>query len=94
MEDGDYSEVALEDLAQAQEDFEALGGYEQEQLVDTVLKGLGFTPEDSDRPCSDFSGGWQMRIALARLLLSKPSLLLLDEPSHHLDSAAKDWLGR
>jgi len=94
VEDGDYSEEALDDLAQAQEDFEALGGYEQEQLVDTVLKGLGFTPEDSDRPCSDFSGGWQMRIALARLLLSRPSLLLLDEPSNHLDSAAKDWLGR
>ena len=94
VEDGDYSEGALDDLAQAQEDFEALGGYEQEQLVDTVLKGLGFTPEDSDRPCSDFSGGWQMRIALARLLLSRPSLLLLDEPSNHLDSAAKDWLGR
>jgi len=94
VEEGDYSEQALEDLAQAQEDFQALGGYEQEQLVDTVLQGLGFAPEDSDRPCSDFSGGWQMRIALARLLLSRPSLLLLDEPSNHLDSAARDWLGR
>jgi len=58
------------------------------------LKGLGFEPEDSDRLCSDFSGGWQMRIALARLLLSKPSLLLLDEPSNHLDSSARDWLGK
>ena len=94
VEDGDYSEKALEDLAAAQEEFEMLGGYEQEQLVETVLKGLGFEPEDSNRPCSDFSGGWQMRIALARLLLSKPSLLLLDEPSNHLDSAAKDWLGK
>lgn len=94
VEDGDYSEEALNDLAAAQEHFEAIGGYEQEQLVDTVLKGLGFEPEDSDRLCSDFSGGWQMRIALARLLLSKPSLLLLDEPSNHLDSSAKDWLGK
>mmetsp|Transcript_9761 Transcript_9761/g.24312 ORF Transcript_9761/g.24312 Transcript_9761/m.24312 type:complete len:635 (-) Transcript_9761:174-2078(-) len=94
VEDGDYSEEALNDLAEAQEHFEAIGGYEQEQLVDTVLKGLGFEPEDSDRLCSDFSGGWQMRIALARLLLSKPSLLLLDEPSNHLDSSAKDWLGK
>jgi len=94
VEDGDYSEKALEDLAEAQEGFEQLGGYEQEQLVDTVLKGLGFEPEDSDRLCSDFSGGWQMRIALARLLLSKPSLLLLDEPSNHLDSSARDWLGK
>ena len=63
-------------------------------MVDVVLKGLGFEPEDSDRLCSSFSGGWQMRIGLARLLLSKPSLLLLDEPSNHLDSAAKDWLGK
>ena len=94
VEDGDYSEAALDNLATAQENFQVLGGYEQEQMVDTVLKGLGFAPEDSDALCVDFSGGWQMRIALARLLLSKPSLLLLDEPSNHLDSAAKDWLGK
>jgi len=94
VEDGDYSEDALNDLAAAQEEFQMLGGYEQEQMVDSVLNGLGFTPEDSHRMCSDFSGGWQMRIALARLLLSKPSLLLLDEPSNHLDSAARDWLGK
>jgi ATP-binding cassette subfamily F protein 3 len=94
VEDGDYSEEALEKLANAQEKFQVLGGYEQEQMVDSVLKGLGFEPEDSDRLCSSFSGGWQMRIGLARLLLSKPSLLLLDEPSNHLDSAARDWLGK
>jgi len=94
VEDGEFSDEALDTLATAQENFENLGGYEQEQMVDSVLKGLGFTPEDSDRLCSDFSGGWQMRIALARLLLSKPSLLLLDEPSNHLDSAARDWLGK
>ena len=94
VEDGDYSEEALDALADAQENFEKLGGYEQEQMVETVLKGLGFEPEDSDRLCSSFSGGWQMRIGLARLLLSRPSLLLLDEPSNHLDSAARDWLGK
>jgi ABC-type Mn2+/Zn2+ transport system ATPase subunit len=66
VEDGDFSEKALEVLADAQEQFQVLGGYEQEQMVDSVLKGLGFEPEDSDRLCSDFSGGWQMRIALAR----------------------------
>lgn len=94
VEDGDYSEEALNELAEAEEEFQTQGGYEQEQMVDSVLKGLGFEPEDSDELCADFSGGWQMRIALARLLLSKPSLLLLDEPSNHLDSAAKDWLGK
>ena len=66
VEDGDFSEDALENLADAQEQFQAVGGYEQEQMVDSVLKGLGFEPEDSDKLCGDFSGGWQMRIALAR----------------------------
>jgi len=66
VEDGDFSDEALEEMGVAQEEFQNVGGYEQEQMVDSVLKGLGFTPEDSDRLCSDFSGGWQMRIALAR----------------------------
>jgi ATP-binding cassette subfamily F protein 3 len=80
VEDGDFSEAALEMLADAQEQFQVMGGYEQEQMVDSVLKGLGFEPEDSDRLCSDFSGGWQMRIALARyvhvhLQTTLPSLI-------------------
>jgi len=62
------------------------------KVVDSVLAGLGFSSEDSNRLCSEFSGGWQMRIALAKLLLSQPSILLLDEPSNHLDSAARNWL--
>jgi ATPase subunit of ABC transporter with duplicated ATPase domains len=94
VEAGDFSDETLNEMGDAQEEFEQVGGYEQEQMVDSVLKGLGFEPEDSDRLCSDFSGGWQMRIALARLLLSKPTLLLLDEPSNHLDSSARDWLGK
>jgi ABC-type Mn2+/Zn2+ transport system ATPase subunit len=77
IEDGDYSIEALQRLDSAMENYESQGGYTQEQVVDSVLAGLGFTAEDSNRLCSDFSGGWQMRIALAKLLLSQPSLLLL-----------------
>ena len=91
---GDTSDEMLNELEAATEAFGNAGGWTQEQDVDSVLKGLGFTPADTDRPCSDFSGGWQMRIALARLLLSKPTLLLLDEPSNHLDSSARDWLAK
>jgi len=79
IENGDYSSDALQRLDLAMERYESAGGYTQEQIVDSVLAGLGFTSEDSNRLCSDFSGGWQMRIALAKLLLSQPSLLLLGE---------------
>jgi len=92
--DGDITDSTLNKLSEATEAFTNAGGWTQEQDVDSVLKGLGFAPDDSKRLCSDFSGGWQMRIALARLLLSKPSILLLDEPSNHLDSSARDWLGK
>ena len=95
VEGGDYSEEALEALGDAQAEFEERGGYSSEETVSKVLGGLGFdTKNDLDRPCSDFSGGWQMRIALARLLLSGPELLLLDEPTNHLDSAARSWLAQ
>jgi ABC-type Mn2+/Zn2+ transport system ATPase subunit len=67
---GDNSDKILNDLSTAQERFANAGGWTQDQDVDVVLKGLGFQPSDSERLCSDFSGGWQMRIALARLLLS------------------------
>ena len=93
IEEGDISDKALAALDSANEQFSAVGGYTQEAMVETVLKGLGFKGSDMQQLCSDFSGGWQMRIALARLLLSKPSLLLLDEPSNHLDSSAREWLG-
>ena len=59
-----------------------------------VLKGLGCEEAEFERPCSSFSGGWQMRIGLARLLLSEPELLVLDEPTNHLDAAARRWLGK
>lgn len=74
------------------EHFEQLGGYAVEAEVAKVLAGLGFQSGDRDKPTSDFSGGWQMRIALAKMLVRKPGLLLLDEPTNHLDLAACEWL--
>ena len=91
---GDTSDAMLEKLDKATNDFSNAGGWNQEQTVANILTGLGFQNEDMSRLCSEFSGGWQMRIGLARLLLSKPTLLLLDEPSNHLDSSARDWLGK
>src|SRR6202789_2125611 len=66
--------------------------YTLDAQVGAVLGGLGFTKEDWDRNTEEFSGGWQMRIALAKLLLQKPSLLLLDEPTNHLDLESRNWL--
>ena len=57
-----------------------------------ILAGLGFKPSDFDQPCSEFSGGWQMRIALAELFLRHPDVLLLDEPTNHLDLESVQWL--
>lgn len=70
----------LSRLEAAQAAFESCGGYTVESRVGLVLRGLGFKTSDHDKPCDSFSGGWQMRIALARLLLSEPELLVLDEP--------------
>ena len=72
--------------------YQALDGYSKEAQVGTVLGGLAFTRSDWDRPCEEFSGGWQMRVALAKLLLLKPNVLLLDEPTNHLDLEARNWL--
>ena len=72
--------------------FLALDGYTREARVGAVLGGLAFPASDWDKPCEEFSGGWQMRIALAKLLLEKPNLLLLDEPTNHLDLEARNWL--
>ena|SRR5579862_7734066 len=72
--------------------FRAHDGYALEAQVGTVLGGLGFRKEDWQRATEEFSGGWQMRIALAKLLLQKPSLLLLDEPTNHLDLETRNWL--
>src|SRR5579863_6861768 len=73
-------------------EFRNRDGYALDAQVGTVLDGLGFRKEDWTRRTEEFSGGWQMRIALAKLLLEKPNLLLLDEPTNHLDLEARNWL--
>ncbi|CAN0202767.1 unnamed protein product [Ascophyllum nodosum] len=88
------SQKALDRLLETQATFEAVGGMTQDRLVAQILGGLGFTNQDQQRLCSTFSGGWQMRIALGKLLLSEPDLLLLDEPTNHLDASAKQWLAK
>src|SRR5438132_6108878 len=87
----DYAQVS-ERFHQAESEFRARAGYAVEAQVGTVLSGLGFSREDWKRRTEEFSGGWQMRIALAKLLLEKPNLLLLDEPTNHLDLEARNWL--
>ena len=82
----------LERYGHAQDRFERLGGYELEARARQILSGLGFPTEDFDKPARDFSGGWQMRIALSKLLLRHPDLLLLDEPTNHLDLESVKWL--
>jgi ATP-binding cassette, subfamily F, member 3 len=87
----EYSAVA-DRLHHIDSEFRNRDGYAIEAQVGTVLDGLGFHKEDWDRRTEEFSGGWQMRIALAKLLLEKPNMLLLDEPTNHLDLEARNWL--
>jgi ATP-binding cassette subfamily F protein 3 len=82
----------LERYSDLQDRFRVHDGYNIELKAATVLQGLGFAPSDFDRPTETFSGGWQMRLALAKLLLGQPNLLLLDEPTNHLDLEARNWL--
>src|SRR5690349_1162411 len=90
-EGAEYSQVA-ERFHQLENQFQTRDGYVIESQVGAVLQGLGFRKEDWLRRTEEFSGGWQMRIALAKLLLEKPNLLLLDEPTNHLDLEARNWL--
>jgi ATP-binding cassette subfamily F protein 3 len=89
---GPEYEAAAERYSMLQERFHALDGYALDAQVGGVLTGLGFGKEDWSRQTDEFSGGWQMRIALAKLLLAKPNLLLLDEPTNHLDLETRNWL--
>jgi ATP-binding cassette subfamily F protein 3 len=87
----EYQQIA-ERFHRIQAEMQARDGYTIEAEVGTVLNGLGFRKEDWERRTEEFSGGWQMRIALAKLLLQKPNLLLLDEPTNHLDLETRNWL--
>src|SRR5687768_4482020 len=88
----DEHEQMLSRYSELQEAFRRSDGYTIELKVTTVLRGLGFSDDDMEKKTETFSGGWQMRIALARLLLGRPGLLLLDEPTNHLDLDARNWL--
>jgi ATP-binding cassette, subfamily F, member 3 len=85
-------EAAADRFSQLDSRFRAHSGYALDAQVGAVLDGLGFSKSDWARQTQEFSGGWQMRIALAKLLLAKPSLLLLDEPTNHLDLETRNWL--
>ena len=85
-------EAMLHRYSDLQDRFRLHDGYSIELKTATVLQGLGFKTADFERPTETFSGGWQMRIALAKLLLGQPNLLLLDEPTNHLDLEARNWL--
>jgi len=92
---GERGEEVSADLAERYDRerhaFEFAGGFEREASVERVLSGLGFTPDDFDRPLRSFSGGWRMRVELAKLLLGAPDVLLLDEPTNHLDLPSIQW---
>src|SRR5204862_1242286 len=85
-------DAMLHRYSDLQDRFRVHDGYSIELKTATVLQGLGFKTSDFERPTETFSGGWQMRIALAKLLLGEPNLLLLDEPTNHLDLEARNWL--
>lgn len=92
LENGNDSQEILEQLHDKQTRFDQLDGYRIRQKTDTMLEGLGFTTADLERPYKEFSGGWRMRVMLARIMLKEPDLLLLDEPTNHLDLPSIQWI--
>jgi len=90
--EANYEDSLVEKLTKAQEQFEALDGYALQSKAEELLEGIGFKTSDLTRPLKEFSGGWRMRVMLAKLLLEKPSLLMLDEPTNHLDLPSIQWI--
>jgi ATP-binding cassette, subfamily F, member 3 len=88
----EYSDDLVQKLTKLQEKFEHLDGYAMQAKAEEVLEGIGFSTKDLHRPLKEFSGGWRMRVMLAKLLLEKPSLLMLDEPTNHLDLPSIEWV--
>lgn len=88
----DYNDSLVDKLAKLQERFEANDGYVIQARAEAILEGIGFQTKDLRRPLKEFSGGWRMRVMLAKLLLEKPSLLMLDEPTNHLDLPSIKWI--
>jgi ATP-binding cassette, subfamily F, member 3 len=88
----EYSDALVEKLTRLQEKFEHLDGYSMQAKAEEILEGIGFSTTDLHRPLKEFSGGWRMRVMLAKLLLEKPSLLMLDEPTNHLDLPSIEWV--
>lgn len=88
----DYSDELVDKLSKLQEKFDHLDGYSMQAKAEEVLEGIGFATKDLHRPLKEFSGGWRMRVMLAKLLLENPSLLMLDEPTNHLDLPSIEWV--
>jgi ATP-binding cassette subfamily F protein 3 len=88
----EYSDDLINKLTKQQEKFERLEGYSMQAKAEEILEGIGFKTSDLNRPLKEFSGGWRMRVMLAKLLLEKPSLLMLDEPTNHLDLPSIEWI--
>ena len=91
-EDPDHLDKLIHELGRLQSRFEGLHGYELDARIDKLLPTIGFSAAGAERPVKDYSGGWQMRIALGKILLQDPDLLLLDEPTNHLDVETIQWL--
>jgi len=90
--EANYTDALLDKMTNLQEEFERLDGYTIQAKASEILEGLGFNTADLERPLRTFSGGWRMRVMLAKLLLQNPSLLLLDEPTNHLDLPSIEWI--